>query len=320
MKRFAFLDDNTSVFFERQLETIAAKTYDQKFPELKAMNGALPISTEGGPDSDTYTFRSFTEAGIAELVTSYADNAPRVDVSGVEETVKIRSIVDAYGYNIMDIRFAAKQGIPLVDKKAVAARRAIERRMESLAWSAKKDIPKYQGLTGVFYHPNIISYEAKETAPGSGITKWANKTNAQIIEDINILCNISPELTNGIEEPDTFRCPKAQFTLISTTKVDSESDMTILDWVKKVNPHITKWDWLSDCKGLPYAPSTGEAGSFDVAIAYKNDINKLQLHIPSPFDQLPPEPRNFEVVVNCLARFACVEVFYPMSIAVVESI
>lgn len=320
MKRFNFLDDSTSVFFERQLETIAAKTYDQVFPELKAMNGALPISTEGGPDADTYTFRSFSESGIAELCTSYADNAPRVDVSGTEETVKIRTIVDAYGYNIMDIRFAAKQGIPLTGKLAVAARRAIESKMARLAWIAKRDNPKDQGLSGVFYHPNVISYNAAETVLGNGITKWINKTPLQIIADINTLCNVSSELTNGMEEPDTFRCPKSQFTHISTTKIDTDSDLTILDWVKKVNPHITKWDWLAECKGLEYVPSTGAKETIDVAIAYKNDVNKLQLHIPSPFEQLPPEPRNFEIVVNCMARFACAEIFYPMSVAIAEKI
>lgn len=320
MKKFNFLDDSQSVFFERQLEVIASKTYDHKFPELKAMNGLLPISTEGGPNLDTYTFRSMTESGIAELCTSYADNAPRVDVSGEEETVKVRTLVDAFGYNVMDIRFAAQQGIPLTDKKGVAARRAIETKMSRLAWVAKRDNPKDQGLTGVFYHPNVISYEAAETVTGNGITAWASKTSEQIIADINTLCNVSSELTNGIEEPDTFLCHKTNFTLISTKRVDAESDLTILDWVKKVNPQITRWDWLAECKGLEYQPSTGAKYTTNVAIAFKNDINKLQLHIPSPFEQLPPEARNFEVVVNCMARFASMEIFYPMSVAIAEKV
>lgn len=315
--KFTFLDSNESIFFARDLEVIKAQTYDQPFPELKALNGGLPISTEGGPNADTITFRSFTEVGIAKFVANYADDNPRVDIAGVEETVKVRSIADAYGYSVIDIRFAAKQGISLSNRKAIAARRAIEMLINKTAWIGRKADPAYQGLTGLFYHPNVTSYKV---AAESGDYKWVDKTAAAIITDINTLCNTAIELTNGYETPNTFRCPIKQFTQISTTKIDEDSDLTILDWVKKVNPHIVKWDWLTECKDLPIIPSTGAAGPVDIAVAYNNNLDKISLEVCSPFEQFPPQERNLEYVINCLSRFAGVIAYYPLSVTIAESI
>jgi len=316
-KKFRFLDSQESMFFERDLEVIKATTYDQPFPELKAMSGGLPISMEAGPAAATVVFRSFSETGMAKFVSNYSDDNPRVDIAGIEESVHVRSIGVAYGYSVMDIRFAAKQNISLSNRKAIAARRANEILMNKSAWLARAADPEYVGLTGLFYNPNITSYKSKEE---TGKFIWAEKTNSAIVEDINTLCNTPSELTNGHEIPNVFRCPLAQFTRISTTKLDEGSDVTILDWVKKVNPHILKWDWLSECKGLPIIPSTGAAGPTDIAIVYNNSLEKLSLEIPVPFEQFPPEARNLEFVINCLSRFANVLIYYPLSVALVESI
>lgn len=315
--KFKFLDAGASIFFTRDLETIASKTYDQPFPELKAMSGDMPITNNTGADGATYTFRSYTEMGVARFVSDYADNAPRIDIKGEEESIQIRSIEAAYGYSVMDIRFSARQGISLSPRKAIATRRANESLMNKAAWLARPADPQYEGSTGLFYNPNITSYKVE--VEGANYA-WADKTPAAIIKDIVTLVNTPIILTNGIEIPDTFRCPLEQFSHISATKIAADSDLTILDWVKKVCPQITSWGWLQECKNLPVIPSTGVAATTSIAIVYKNSEEKFSLEIPVLFEQFPPEARNLEYVITCLSRFGGVVMYYPLSVALAEGI
>jgi len=316
-KRFTNLDGQESIYFSRQLEHVKTRTYDQPFPEMKALNGLMPISMEAGPAADTITARSFTEHGIAQFLSSYADDLPRVDISGVEESIKVRSIGDSFGYTVQDVRYAAKAGIPLQASKAIAARRAIEMLINKSAWKARAADKTYQGLTGLLYHANVTSY--KVAVEGSDYV-WADKTADAIIADINTLVNTPIRLSKGYEVPDTFLCPIEQFTLISTTPRSTYSDTTILEFVKKANPHITKWDWLEELNDVNPVPSTGAVANTDCAITYKNSIDKFSLEIPQGYEQFPPQEKGLEFIVPCHARFASVFVYYPISIAIAENI
>jgi len=316
-KRFINLDGQESIYFARQLEYVKTKTYDQPFPEMKALTGLLPVSMEAGPAADSITYRSFTEHGIAKFLTNYADDLPRVDVSGIEESVKVRSIGDSFGYTVQDVRYAAKAGIPLQASKAIAARRAIEMLINKSAWKARAADTTYHGLIGLLYNPNVTSY--KVAVEGSDYV-WADKSADAIIADINTLANTPIKLSKGYEIPDTFLCPITQFTLISTTPRSSYSDTTILDFVKKSNPHITRWDWLEELKDVNPVPSTGAAANTDCALVYKNSSDKLTLEVPQGFEQFPPQEKGLEFIVPCHARFASVIIYYPISVVIAENI
>lgn len=54
-RRFINLDANESIFFERELEHVKARSYDIKYPEFKATM-LIPVSTEAGPGAETITY------------------------------------------------------------------------------------------------------------------------------------------------------------------------------------------------------------------------------------------------------------------------
>ena len=104
------MDAGESIFFPRELEKIRSGTYDVKFKETKLLN-ILPISTEGDPDMPNITHRQYTRVGIAKMGGgNYATDFPRADVYGTEVTVKIKPVHMSYGYNMDEIRAAAKAG------------------------------------------------------------------------------------------------------------------------------------------------------------------------------------------------------------------
>ena len=127
------LDANETIFFARELEYVKAKTFEVKYIRLKATQ-LIPVSTEAGSGAETITYQVQDAVGVAKIIANYADDLPRVDVIGKEVSTPIRGIGDSFGYSIQDIRAAQFAGKPLVQRKANAARKAIDTLIDNLAW------------------------------------------------------------------------------------------------------------------------------------------------------------------------------------------
>src|SRR5690606_194685 len=125
-------NEDASVFSARQLDYVRARTYDRKLPP---MNGLLLVPQESdAPEwAETITYKSYSAVGMAKIIANYADDLPRADVSGEERSVPVRTIGDSYGYNINELNASIALGAQLPERKATAARRAIEIKLNQIA-------------------------------------------------------------------------------------------------------------------------------------------------------------------------------------------
>ena len=295
------LDANETVFFKRQLEYVKGRTYDEKYKLLKAFN-LLPVSAEAPSGATEITWRSFKQYGMAKVIADYAHDFPRVDVFGEENTIKIKDIGDSYGYSLKEIRRAMMAGFDLESKRAMAARRAIDEKINTLAWSGDST----HNIQGFLSYPGITEYTVPST--GTGTTKtWATKTADQILTDLNGLVNAIVVGTNGIERPNTMIMPITQYNLLKNTRIGSTSDKTIWQFFTENNPDITI-DWLTELATV----GTGSTARF---MAYSKDDTHVSLEIPSAFEQHEEDHKGLEYVIPCTASIAGVIVYYPAAVA-----
>jgi hypothetical protein len=309
------LDSAQTAFFARELEHIKARSYDVQYPEYKATK-LIPVSTEAGPGAESITYQQFDSVGMAKVIADYADDLPRADVVGKEYTSRVRSIGGSYGYSVQEIRAAQMAGRPLVQRKANAARKAIEQVTDDLAWFGDET----HGIKGLLTNPNITRVAADDTGEG-GATEWSTKSATNILKDLNDLVNGMLALTNGIEVPDTLLLPIAQYSLINTLNAGLGNDTTVLQYFLRNQPSITRVEWVSK---LATAGQGIEEDSISsggpVAVLYRYSPDKLTLELPQPFEQFPAQERNLEFVVPCHARHGGVIVYYPLSISIMEGI
>lgn len=309
------LDANESAFFLRNLETIKAKTYDIIYPELKALEW-IPVSAEAGPGAETITYQSFDMLGMAKVIANYSDDLPRADIKGQEFHVSVRSLGASYGYNVQEIRAANFAGRNLEQRKANAARFSIEQKLNKIGWTGDTD----SGLQGLVNNPNVTRIASPNNGSGSS-TLWSSKTAANILADLNTIADTIFTSTNGVEQPNTMLMPLSQYTLIATTRVDSVTPLTIMQFFLMNSPFIKHIEPIWEMQGAGIgiqSPSIAAGG--DCVIAYDYNPDKLTFEVPIAFEQFAAQEEGLEFLIPCHARTAGVIVYYPLSIAIMEGV
>lgn len=281
------LRQDASAFTARQLEYVRAKTYDKKMPVLRALQ-LIPVISEAPEWAETITYGVFDQVGIAKIVANYADDLPRADVARKEISIRVKDIGDSYGYNVNELAASVALGTNLPTRKAEAARRAVEIKVNQIALAGE---PAY-GLYGLATHPNIGT-----TAITGG---WTSATATSVIlADLNAVYDAVRTQSNGVHTPTRIALPTAEYSLITTTARSDTSDKTIAEF------------WLGNHPGVSFLEMPELTDELYCGEFIADNIGFEQ---PMAFNQLPAQERNLELVVPCRARVAGVSVFYPLAL------
>ena len=296
--------DEKSYFFKRQLEHVKRTTYDTKFKNLRAKI-FIPVSTEVPSGADTWTWRSYTKVGQAKIISDYAEDFPRVDVYGVENTSKIKSVGDSYGYSIQEIRQAQMAGTPLEQRRADAARRGIEEKLDYLAWFGDTT----HNIQGFIGYPGVTNVTV---VTGT----WSTATPDQIVLDVTTLMNGVTVPTKGKEVPDTLIMPRTQYNIIKDKRMTDGNSKTVLTYLMEVNS-VNNPGFMIDAVDELLNQGTG---STQRMYAYVRDPEHLTQEIPQMFEMFDADKKGMSYVVPCHARFGGVSIYYPQSVAYMDGI
>jgi hypothetical protein len=242
---------------------------------------------------------------------------PRVDVFGEEFTSKVKSIGDSFGYSVQEVRQSSMTNKRLPEMKASAARKAIEQKVNRIAWNGDAA----GGILGLLNQPNV---PAAVTAAGgtTGFLPWIGaspKNTDEILVDLNGIVDVMFDLTKGVEIADTILLPNLQYSKINSTARSTTSDTTIKQFFMNNRPEITLIEAVNELKAVNPLPS-GDSGTKDVMVAYKRSPDKLKFHLPIPFEQMAPQAKSLEFEVPCHARCGGLVIYYPLSVSIMEGI
>lgn len=308
-------DSDASVFFARELDYVKSQSYDVEYPEFTALK-LFPVSSEINPGTETVTYYSYDKTGMAKIISNYATDLPRADVKGKPTTAIIKSLGDSYGYSIQEMRASAMAGKSLDARKAESARYQIDYLNNKIAWNGDEET----GLRGVLSKDNDVPLYVPATG-AKGSTKWADKTEDEILADITGMLKQVARTTKKVEKPDTLALPSEAYIEIQNRRIESTAT-TVL---KYIQDNITDIARIVSCPELdpdsvdtnPYAAESDGKG---VALLFKNDPRKFTIENPLSFMQYPVQPEGLEMVVPCEARTAGAIIYYPMSMLIATGI
>jgi hypothetical protein len=295
-------DSSETLVFARQLETIKNRVYEKKYAELKGRQ-LVPFSYEAGPDAEFLTYRLWDHYTLAKVVTNYSTDFPLVSATASEYFVKFVDIGNGYQYSILDLRKAAKAGVALTDRLAMAARRGIELGIDDAVAVGIPEAKTY-GLTN---HPNV-SLQTLLTGT------WGSATGEQILADLNHIVTEVLDDTLEIFSIDTLCMSTACYRLLATKLLSTanSSNITVLEAFKAQNPGITVMSWTK----LATANAAGTNGRI---IAYKRDSEVLEFEMGQEFEIFPAEQRALTLTHVCRARVGGVVIHHPMAVRYVDA-
>lgn len=294
------MDDASAAFAARQLNHVRAQVLQTKKPPLNAFT-VFPVQTDIPEGAETATQLIYDAAGMAEIITNYSDDLPRVDVLAAEIPVKVKTLGIAYGFTKQEVENAMFARVNLSAMKAVQARRGIDVTLNKLAWKGDAK----HNLIGFLNNKNISEYTLKADGTGSSM-KFEDKTPKQIVRDIKEIINVVHKATKGVQKVDTLLLSTDVYTHLTSTEKNEYSNITIMDYIRGVFPTLKRVIEVSELDGA------GEGGK-DILVAGAFMPENVKLEIPKRFDQLPVQERNLEFIVNCTARAVGVTVSDPVA-------
>lgn len=303
-------DANETLFLERELTQFRAKLFEVQFPALKART-FLPKANDIAPSAETYAYKVMSPLGKAKMIAYKAGDLPRVDADAIERTGKVRPVGASFGWDLNEMREAARLGIPLSELKGRMAREAIERAIdEILAFGGLKDA---SGALSDVSLQGFVNNADVEGGGGANIEAglyWFAGTApdpADILADITDVVSLIQSDSKSVFQANSLLLPTRHYNYMKQTPFSELSGESILSVFQKNNPEITTvapWYVLDD------AGASGKPR----AIVYQKDPMVAEAVIPQEFETMPPQADGLEMLINCHARCGGAKVYQPLAI------
>jgi len=302
-------DAAESIWFARQLEYIRPGLLEVLYPRLEAKS-LIPVDSSMGAGATQWTYRAFDKVGLAALVEDYSMDPPRADVLGKESTVNIRPYGIMYGYNFQELKAGMMANLPLDVRKAMAARYAMELKIDQILFYGDSSA----GLLGLLTQTGTTSFTVPNGASGS--TLWANKSADEIAADMHNFVNNVVSSSFGVYQPTTLLLPLQAHNIAATKRMGDGSNQTVLSFFLDTNPFIQE---VRPSYRLDYTQSAnwggnGAAGSGRM-VCYDKSPEMLTAILPVEFEQLPPQQVGYEYKTLCHMRTGGVAALHPLSLS-----
>lgn len=297
------MDAAETAHVAKSLEAVKAKTYDVVYDAFKARR-FIPVDTSAGPAADSIVYYQWDMFGMAKIVANYADDLPMADAISREFSTPVRSVGASYQYSIQDMRRAAKTGSQLDQRRANAARRSIEAKIDDVG--ALGD--SAAGLTGFANNANVPL-----TPPITG--GWSIGVTAAnlALGDLHELVGDTFDAGRDMFNPNTVILGSSAYKYAVQTHMSVDNTTTVLNAFLRESPWITDMDvW--------HKLDTAGAGATTRAICYRRDPEVLTLEIPQDFEQFPPEARGLAFVVATHARVGGTVIRYPLAVRYMDGL
>lgn len=277
-----FNDAQALAWVQGQAYQVNQRVYETRYPDYDY--GRLIYINSDGPEWSpgivTYTSDM---TGQAKWQSAYAKDIPLADVSQGQQLRRNQLAAIGYQYNLEEVNTAIQVGGSLPERRARAARLAYYEFMYNVTLTGDTE----KGLGGLINYAGVPTSIAPNDGTG-GSTFWVNaagvgqKTPAQIVRDINIAISGVSQQTKHIALADTLLIPQEALDYIAATPYSATTMETILSFVERTNTYTLQTGRRLTIRAVRNLSDAADDGVSGRLVAYRNDPNEVQLHLPMP--------------------------------------
>lgn len=287
------LDANETIALAKDLEARKARNYDVIYGENKEMR-FMSIDSSAPAGAESITYRQWDYAGMAKVITNYADDLPNVAVLQKEFSTPVKTLGAEYDYSVFDLQRAALAGGELPSRKSRVARRVVENKVSEMIAIG------HDQVKGLFNHANI----PVATLPHTGA--WGGLTADQILTNLHFLYRTVENATKETFVPNRCLMAPAVYDAAVDRYVDTTNRDTVLNlFTRQTGVTFEKAHRLDNAG----------AGGTDRVLMYNDSEEVLTFNLPVAYSELPPQTRGLSIVTPVWARVGAVEIHYPLALA-----
>lgn len=298
--------DDGIAFYVSQLAHIETTLYKTPYAAIDYADLIPPV--QGIPEwADEWNYISYDGVTMGKFIGSSAKDLPRVTVSANKSRVNIGYAGVGYDYSIDEMRKAAQMRMPIDTTKAELAFRGSQEHMQRVAYFGDAD----RGMTGLFNNPNL--------ALDNSTVDWSTATGQEIIDDMNSLLVEVWTNSKSIHLPDTLVMTPTRYATLSSRRMDTGTDTTILQFFMLNNLYTTRTkqqitiEPRYQLEASELAANGVSNGGKDRMMAYEKNPRNLGMANPLPFRQTAPQIQGLNIAVDCEYKMSGVEFRFPFS-------
>ncbi len=316
--------DSALSYFVNQLDNFDQKLHEPLFSVSWARDIALRPGISMANESTSFTRSSF--AGPGTLANGSGANAggnmpwlsvettaiPGVDVNGERLVKPLRILGREVTYTSVELERSQLTGQPIDTQKLNALNSLQQMATDQMAYIGSVDV----GATGMLNDSGVTASNVNAGVLGG--TTWATKTPDEILADVNLLLQQAWAASGYAICPGKLLLPPFQFSYISSQKVSSAGNVSILKFLQENCIALTINGKALDIQPVKWLVGRG-VGPSDRMVAYTNDLDKIRFPMV-PIRRETPYFQGIRYSAPYIWAFGEVEVVYPETIRYADGI
>lgn len=273
--------DSTLAYYVNQLENLDKRLYEP----LTSVTWGRDIKLRSGitmSDESTSFIRSAFAApgslsnpataangGNIPWISAETSAIPGVSVNGQKIVLPLRLAAREVSYTSVELDRSQKTGQTIDVQKMNALNLLYQMNVDQLVYIGSLEV----GATGLLNNAGITT--SAVAAGASGSTLWVNKTPDEILNDLNSLLEATWAAAAYAVCPSKVGLPPLQYSYISSQKVSSAGNVSILKFLKENSIANEINGTPLEIVPIKWLPGIGSGGK-DRMIAYTNDEGRVR--------------------------------------------
>lgn len=324
MSRSSRTRDSVLSYFVNQLDNLDRRLYEPLVSVSWSRDIKLRPGITMANESTSFIRSAFAAApslgnpsaanmgGNMPFISAETTALPGVDINGERIVLPLRLLAREVSYTSVELDRSQLLGQPIDAQKMDAFNILYQMNTDQMVYIGAEQV----GATGLL---NSSLVTAGAVANGiSGSPLWTNKTPDEILADVNTSLTSAWSAAAFAVCPSKLLLPPANFSYISSQKVSSAGNVSILKFLKENSISLAVNGKELDIQPVKWLTGRGET-STNRMVVYTDELDRVRFPMV-PVRRETPYYSGIRFVAPYLYAFGEVEVVYPETMLYADGI
>lgn len=303
--------DSTLAYFVNQLDNLDRKLYEPLYNVTWGRDINLRTGITMANESTSFIRSNIGGIGTQTAtgkpwISPTSTTLPGVSVNGERIVLPLRLLGQEISYTSVELERSQLVGQSIDTQKFEAMNILYQMNTDEMVYVGDTDV----GATGLL-NSSIVTSAAVANGV-AGTPQWNTKTPDEILKDVNDMVNAAWQASGFAACPDKVLLPPAQFAYISSQKISTAGNVSILQFLEDNSISLRVNGRKLDIQPVKWLTGRGASGA-DRMIAYTNQEDKVRFPMV-PVRRETPYYLGIKFNAPYIWAFGEVEFIYPETV------